>query len=193
MRTNILRLFMLILAGFLASGLFAEDKRIIPLDVNLIIDGSSVLKNSKNDMISWVNGQVVDRTLIDGDRITIWTAGDSARVIHSAVISGSAGKKDIKDKLQGLQMEAKTADFSGALKDAMSRISQISPARSRLSYTILITGSAEGLEPTVAGSGQGALRWFRSEKYERWQVLIVAPDIGGKVTQAASSYMASLR
>jgi len=58
---------------------------------------------------------------------------------------------------------------------------------------MLITASAEGLKPAINTSGQGLLRWFRSEKYERWQVLIVGPDIGRKVQQAAAAYMSSRR
>ena len=184
------RLFMLIvLVGLLPLALYAEDKRTIPLDLNLIIDGSSTLKNSKNDALAWVNSQVVDRILMDGDKITIWAAGDKAKVIFSAVVSGEAGKKEIKDKLSTLDMGGKTADYPGALRDVMSRMTQ---DPNRISYTMLIAGSAEGLEPTIAGS-QGLIRWFRSEKYARWQVLVVAPDIGKKVQQAASAYMGSLR
>jgi len=179
--------------GFLSPALHAEDKRTIPLDLYLIIDGSSTLDNSKSDTVAWINSQVVDRILTDGDKITIWTAGDKAQMIYSDTVSGDAGKKDIKDKIGALDTGGKKADFSGALKDLMSKISQTAGDGSRLSCTMLITGSAEGLEPTLTGASQGLLRWFRSEKYERWQVLIVAPDIGKKVQQAAAGYMSSLR
>ena len=188
------RLFILIsLVGFLSPVLHAQDKRTIPLDVYLIIDGSSSLQNSKNDAIAWISGQLVDRILTDGDKITIWTAGEKAQVIYSDTFSGADGKKAINGKLQALDTGGKTADFSGALRDVLSRVSQTAGDRSRLSYTVLITASAEGLEPALTGGAQGLLRWFRSEKYERWQVLVVAPDIGKKVQQAAAGYMASLR
>ena len=190
---NFRNLFILaILIGFLPQ-LNADDRRVIPLDMYLIIDGSESLKDPKNGIVAWINEQVIDRILTDGDKITVWTAGEKAEIIYSEIISGSAGKKDIKDKLQALKMDGKTADFSGALREASSRISQTGQNRSRLSYTILITGSAEGLEPTLTANAQGTLRWFRSEQYARWQILVVAPDIGGKVRQSAASYMASLR
>jgi len=181
------------LAVFLVPALHAEDKRTIPLDLYLIIDGSSILKNSKSDTIAWINSQVVDRILTDGDKVTIWTAGDKAQLIFSDTISGEAGKKGIKDKLLEIDTGAKKADFSGALKDVLSKVSQTAGDRGRLAYTMLITGSAEGLEPVITGDSRGLLRWFRSEKYERWQVLVVAPNIGKKVQQAAAGYMSSLR
>jgi len=159
----------------------------------LIIDGSSSLEGSKNETVAWISDQVVDRILMDGDKITIWTAGNNARVIHSDTLSGAAGKKEIKDKLKALDAGGKSADFSGALRDVAGRLSQAAPAQNRIPYTMLVTASAEGLEPALSGSSQGLFRWFRSEKYERWQVLIVAPDIGRKVQQAAAAYMSSLR
>jgi len=169
----------------------AEDKRVIPLDLYLIIDGSSALKSAKNDVVSWINQQVVDRILVDGDRITVWNAGDRAQVIYSETIVVSSGKSALKDKLQTLNTEGRTADFSSALKEVLPKVSQ-TPG-DRLACTMLITASAEGLEPAISGSSQNLLRWFRSEKYERWQVLVLAPDIGGKVQQNAQAYMRSLR
>ena len=193
LNTNLRKLLILIVLVSYLPLLNAEDRRTIPLDMNLIIDGSSSLENSKKETLSWISEQVVDRILMDGDKITIWTAGDNARVIHSDTISGPGGKKEIKDKLQALGTEAKTADFSGALRDAASRAAQTASDQSRLPYTMLVAASAEGLEPALTGSAQGLFRWFRSEKYSRWQVLIVAPDIGRKVQQAAAAYMSSQR
>jgi hypothetical protein len=178
---------------FLPALIHAEDRRTIPLDMYLIIDGSSALKNGKQDTIAWIGDQVVDRILMDGDKITIWAAGDKAQVIYSETLSGSAGKKEIRAKLQALDTGGKSADFSGALREAAGRISQGSQDRSRLAYTMLVTASARGLEPVLTGNSQGLLRWFRSEEYARWQVLIVAPDIGNKVRRAAAAYMSSVR
>ena len=193
MRNTNLRktIILIILVGFVPL-LNAEDKRSLPLDMYLIIDGSSSLESSKSETIAWINDQVIDRILMDGDKITIWTAGERARIIHSDTLSGAAGKKEIKDKLAALETGGKAADFSGALSDVASRLSQ-SSGQNRLPYTMLVTASAEGMEPALSGSSQGLFRWFRSEKYERWQVLVVAPDIGRKVQQTAAAYMSSRR
>ena len=192
MKSEKFRFFLLfvILTGFLLP-LQAEDRRTIPLDLYLIIDGSSSLKDSKNDTIAWINNQVIDRILINGDKVTIWTAGDKAQVIYSDTITSPDAIKVVKDKLTGIDTGAAKADFTTALKEAGSKISQTQG--NRLAFAMVIAASAEGLEPTIATNSQGLLRWFRSEKYERWQVLIVAPDIGKKVQQAGAAYMSSLR
>jgi len=191
MQRNIRLFFILIILVIFLFPLNAEDKRTIPLDLYLIIDGSSSLESSKNDAVAWINEQVVDNILMEGDKITIWTAGDSPRLVYSETLAGPAGKKGIKDLLATMDTRGRAADFIGALRDAASRASQT--ARDRLAVTMLVTASAEVLEPAITGSGQGILRWFRSEKYERWQVLIVGPDLGKKVQQAAAAYMSSRR
>jgi len=189
MRNTYIRiLFTLIIIGF-SSQLNAENRRVIPLDMYLIVDGSESFQNSKNDAVTWINSQVVDRTLMDGDRITIWRAGNSAQIIYSGDVSG--GKDDIKNALNSLLTDARTPDFSGALTEAASRVSRT--PQDRLSYTMLVTASAEGLEQTLTGGARNLLRWFRSEKYERWQVLVVGPDITPRVRQAAASLLDALR
>jgi len=196
MQSNILRklVILTILVNFLPL-VNAEDKRTIPLDIYLIIDGSAALRSSKNDAVDWIYRQVVDRILTDGDKITVWNAGDRARIIYSDTVSGSGGnsaaKTALKDKLAALDTDARTADFSGALMEILPKVSQT--PQDRLACTMLITASAEGLEPALNGSAQNLFRWFRSEKYERWQVLVVAPDIGRKVQQKAQAYMSYIR
>lgn len=189
-------LILIILIGFCAA-LDAEDRRSIPLDMYLIIDSSSSFEGAKNDAISWINGQVVDRILAEGDTVTIWAAGDSPRLLYSGGVSvsgaaaeGTAGGTDIKTLLRAFSADGATADFSGALKEAAARASQT--PRERLPCTMLVTASAEGLERALTGDARALFKWFRSEKYERWQALIVDPNIAQKVRDAAASYMRSL-
>ena len=187
-----IRIFLaLSIIAFCLPRLDAEDSRVIPMDYYLIIDGSQSFQGSKAGAISWINEQVVDRLLMDGDRVTILVAGDSAEVVFSGAVSGDKGA--IKDNLANLSTTGRSADFSGALRNVNTRISGAGGGTGRLSYTMLITASADGLERAIAGDTQGLLRWFRTEKYEQWQVLIVAPDIGRRVNQAAAAYMNSLR
>jgi len=166
----------------------AEDSRSIPMDLYLIIDGSEAFQGSKAGAIAWINERVVDRLLVEGDRVSVWTAGERAELVYSSTISASGEKDDLKNELASLTATAKSADFYGALRNVHSGISG-----DRLSYTLLVTASAGGLERAIAGDTQGLLRWFRSERYEQWQVLAVAPDIGGKVSQAAAAFMNSLQ
>ena len=182
-------LFLTIFISFLPE-LGAEDKRTIPLDLYLIIDDSSSFQNSKKDAVAWLQSQVLDRILMSGDTVTVWAAGDAPQLIYSGEIS-SAGNKAIKDSLEKLTSTGKKADFTAALKNAESKVS--GTAANRLPHTMLIAASAQGLESALAGNSPGLLKWSRSERYERWQVLVVAPQIGSKVSQAARAYMDSLR
>jgi hypothetical protein len=178
----------LIVLVMFSSFLKADDKRSIPLDLYLVIDCSESINKVKNDALNWVSSKIVDRLLVEGDKVTIWSAGDRAQIIHNGEIS-SGGKQEITDLLQNLATNGKTADFPGVLLDVASRVSQTD--QNRLSYTVLVTSSAEGLESTLTGSSQALLRWSRSEKYSGWQVLVAAPDIAPKVRQAALNYMSS--
>ena len=186
------RLFiiLIILVGFI-SAVNADDRRVIPLDLYLVIDCSESINNVKNDAITWVYSNVVDRLLIEGDKVTIWSAGDKAQIIYNGEISASGGKSEIRDLLQNLATNGNSADFSGALKDLEPRVSGTD--QSRLPYTMLVASSAEKLESTLSGSSRTLLRWSRSEIYSGWQILIAEPNIAMKVTQAAASYMSSQR
>jgi hypothetical protein len=188
-RKNLL-IILIILVGFI-SVINAEDKRVIPLDLYLVIDCSDSINSVKNDTLTWVYSNVIDRLLVEGDKVTIWSAGDKAQVIHNGEISASGGKSEISDLLQNLVTNGKSADFSGALRDLEPMV--YGTDQSRLPYTVLVASSAEKLENALTGSSRTLLRWSRSEKYSGWQVIIAAPNIAPKVRQAAASYMSSQR
>jgi hypothetical protein len=189
MRISKMRIFFAItLFAIFLPRLAAQDSRSIPMDLYLIIDGSTAFQGSKAGAIAWINERVVDRLLAEGDRVSVWAAGESAELVYSGSISASGDKDALKDQLATLTATGRNADFYGALRNVHSGISG-----DRLSYTLLITASAGGLERAIAGDTQGLFRWFRTERYEQWQVLAIAPDIGGKVSQAAAAYMNSLR
>ena len=188
MRIPKIRIFLILaLLTVFLPGLAAEDRRSIPMDLYLIIDGSEAFQGSKAGAIAWINDTVVDRLLMEGDRINVWAAGERAELVFSSAVS-SGENQDLKNKLENLTATGRSADFYGALRNVHSGISG-----DRLSYTLLVTASAGGLEHAIAGDTQGLFRWFRSERYEQWQVLVVAPDIGSKVSQAALAYMNSLQ
>jgi len=192
MRKSNLRFFLAL--AFLAvffPRLNAQDRRNIPMDFYMIIDGSEAFEKHRNEAIAWVNERVVDRLLLDGDRVSIWAAGDRAELVFSGDVSDSGGNQEIKDQLLNFAPTGRSADFSGALRNVNAGISGTSD--DRLPYTILVTASAGGLYSALAGDTQGLLRWFRTEKSAQWQALVVAPDIGRKVNQAALAYMNSVQ
>lgn len=175
---------------FLPS-IYAESGREIPLDFYLIIDNREAFQDVNENAFTWLNNQILEQLLTTGDSVTIWAAGDRAELIYRGGINSPDDKKEIQNCVLGMEMKARTADFAGALDELEKRLAQ-TPA-SRLAYSIMVTASAEGLQPVLTSNGQGSLKWFRTEKYERWQALILAPSIAQQVNQAASAYMNSLR
>ena len=183
-------MFILILAVLAAPGLLmAADQRTIPLDLYLIIDTTEGFREAREETVAWINEQVLDRLLQEGDRLVIWSAGTTARIIHTETIG--AGKDDAKNKVRNLEITGRNADFTGALREASSRASQENPGGNRISYTLLVSASAENLAPSIETGSAGLFRWFRTEKYDRWQALVVDPNINQRVHQAAAAYMAS--
>jgi hypothetical protein len=176
---------------FLPGFLQAEDIRTIPVDMYLIVDGSSGISSVKNETVAWIGEQIIDRILKDGDSLTLWSAGSKAQVVFSETLGEANGKDAVKAKLNALDGSGTVPDFSGALRDAASRASRGSSGR--INYTLLVSASAEALAPALAGKDANLFRWSRVEEYARFRVLVVAPDIHNKVRQSAAAYMNSGR
>jgi hypothetical protein len=168
--------------------LFSEDVRNRPLDMYLIIDGSSHLEGVKDAALGWISGELVDAILQEGDRLTIWSAGDKARIVFEETL-GAAGKEGIKEKLKALDTRAASPDFPGALREAAQvRARRAGPGR--ISYTLLVSGTAGGLGASLSGSSLNLIRYSRVEEFKGWRTLVVAPEIETKVKQAAAAFAA---
>jgi hypothetical protein len=170
--------------SLLAGGLYGLDSRTIPIEVNLIMDGSLAMKNAGNEAVQWVCDYLVDGLLREGDRITIWNAAGQANIVYSEVLSGAGGKEGIKKILQSLNFQGNQADFSAALRAAAQRTA----SRSGITYTLLISASSSALSPVLLGSGASLLRYSRIEEFPAWRALIVALDINAQVQRAAAAY-----
>jgi lipoate-protein ligase A len=164
--------------------LFAERS---PINVNLIIDGSTAYSNVSEEIAAWVCGRL-DQILVDGDNLTIWNAESSAKVIYSNKISGSSDREAAKKIIRDLSASAKsdTADFSGALGEA-SRQRQVS----NYSYTMLISASTDALSSVLQSPQANMLRYSRIEEYSAWRALVVGLNIDSKVKKAAAFYFGS--
>ena len=186
----------------MASFLGAQNSRLMPLDIYLIIDNSAAFRQSGNDAIEWLITSFINPGLLEGDSIHVWAAGDRAENIFSGTMSTQINAGDFQEKVSlrnsilALEAGSRSADFSGALASASSRqrenqANQI--GQSSLPVTLLVTSSASGLEPLLSGDSQHLLRWSRTLYYEGWQILVVAPNLGPAVQEAARTYMNSRR
>jgi len=166
---------------FCLSPLHGADSQRPPIDINLIIDGSKSFSDSREEITSWICSRL-DQILAQGDRVTIWNAGASARVVYSGSINSSADSEAAKKIVRELSASGNTADFAGALRDAASRQS------SSYSYTLLISASPDALSSTISGSQANLLRFSRVEEFSTWRALVVGLNLDTRVRAAASAF-----
>jgi len=154
-----------------------------PIDVNIIIDGSSSLTGVKSEITAWVSGRL-DQILVEGDRVTVWNAGTQSKVIYSGKIEGAPGKDAVKKIISDLSPAGSTPDFSGALREAASRQS------SSYSYTLLISASAAALTSVLSSPQANLLRFSRVEEFSTWRALVVGLNMDAKVKKSAAAFFA---
>ncbi|WP_461245812.1 hypothetical protein [Treponema sp. R6D11] len=154
-----------------------------PIDVNLIIDGSSSLATVKNEVTAWVSGRL-DQILTEGDRVTVWSAGAQSKVIYTGKIEGPSGKDAVKKSISDLAPTGNRPDFSGALRDAASRKSL------SYSYTLLISASPAALTSVLLSPQANLLRFSRIEEFPDWRALVVGLNIDAKVKSSATAFFA---
>jgi hypothetical protein len=154
-----------------------------PIDVNLIIDGSSSFATVKNEVTAWVSGRL-DQILVEGDRVTVWSAGPQSKVIYTGKIEGASGKDAVKKSIQDLAPSGNNPDFSGALREAASRQS------SSYSYTLLISASPAALTSLISSPQAGLLRFSRIEEFPDWRALVVGLNMDAKVKNSTTAFFA---
>jgi len=175
-------LFTLVLAVFCLFPLYGTDRA--PINVNLIIDGSSSLSAVKAEITTWVSGRL-DQILTDGDRVTVWSAGPAARVIYSGTVNNQADRDAVKRSISNLSGTGTNADFSGALREAANLQS------SGYSYTLLISASPAALTSVISGPQANLLRFSRIEEFSEWRALVVGLNMDTRVRRAAAAFFGS--
>jgi hypothetical protein len=165
------------------SPVYAESQR-PPINVNLIIDGSAGLTGVKEEISSWVINRL-DQLLIEGDIVTIWNTGTSAKVVYTGKINSNTDRDTVKKSIQDISGSGTLPDFSGALKDAASRPS------SGLCYTLLISASPSALSSLLSGPQAGLMRYSRVEEFSGWRAIVVGLNLDTKVKRAAAGFYGS--
>jgi len=173
-------LFLVFAVFFGLTPVFAQRA---PIDINLIIDGSSSLTAVKNEVTTWVSGRL-DQILVEGDRVTVWNAGTQSKVIYTGKTEGAPGKEAVKKSIRDITPFGNYPDFSGALRDAASR------QNSSYSYTLLISATPAALSSVLSTRQAGLLRFSRVEEFTNWRALVVGLNIDGKVKKSAAAFFA---
>ncbi|MCL2721035.1 MAG: hypothetical protein FWD47_06810 [Treponema sp.] len=174
-----LMLVLVIFPGF--SNIYAQSaSQRAPIDVNLIIDGSDSLTDVKDEVTAWVFNRL-DQILVEGDRVTVWNAGPSARIIYTGRMEGDA-KETAKRSIREMTTSGNNPDFYGALTEASARQS------SSFSYTLLISASPAALSSVISNPQGNLIRFSRIEEFSEWRALVVGLNLDSRVRSAASAF-----
>jgi len=184
MRNMKIYLLLPVLTVFCSLSPLCADTQRPSIDINLIIDGSAGLTGVKDEVSAWVIKRL-DQLLVEGDRITVWSTGTSAKVIYTGKINGNTDRDAVKKSIQGISGSGAVADFSGALKDAASRPS------SGLCYTLLISASPSALSSLLTGPQAGLMRYSRIEEFSKWRAIVIGLNLDAKVKKAAAGFYGS--
>jgi len=184
MRNRKIYQLLLVLTVFCSLPPLYADAQRPSIDINLIIDGSAGLAGVKDEVSAWVIKRL-DQLLLEGDRITVWSTGTSAKVIYTGKINGNTDRDAVKKSIQGISGSGTIADFSGALKDAASRPS------SGLCYTLLISASPSALSSLLSGPQADLMRYSRIEEFSKWRAIVVGLNLDAKVKKAAAGFYGS--
>jgi hypothetical protein len=172
---------------FLSSLLCAEDKRQESIEMYVVIDGSAALKNARQEALAWFQEQILNGILQDGDRLSVWIAGEKAELIFSETLNGPESRKNLQEKLDSAPSGAKNADFAGALREISAREGS---SRGVLPVnTLLITSATGGVYTSLGESIGRILRYSRVEDFSGWRAIRILTNIGPQVQDAAGAYL----
>jgi hypothetical protein len=173
--------FIVLAVFFSLSNLYGAENQRSPIDINLIIDGSSAFDGVREEVTAWVIARL-DQILVEGDRVTVWNAGAAARVAYTGRMSGDADREALRKAIRELPASGDSVDYSGALRDAASR----QPAG--LCYTLLLCSTPNGLASVLQGPQANLLRFSRIEEFRNWRAVVVGLNLDARVRRATASF-----
>ena len=176
----------LIWALVLSAAVPLWGERTMPLDVFIIVDSSSAMDRGKDEAVVWLCTTVIDGTVTDGDRLTIWTTGAATELLYSGIVSADT-KEEAKNLIKQIRFSGSAADYLGALNEAKAKL--LASPDKRLCWTLLVSGARPQDPPVREAESAGLLRYSKVVSFSGWKVLTVGLDIGDKVRQSAANYM----
>jgi hypothetical protein len=164
--------------------LYAGDIRTVPMDMYLMIDGSTAIHDTKDEIIDWLSTKIIDSIVQEGDTVTICLVQKLVPVIFSDTINKS-GKDTAKKAIKAIVPAGTDVDFDQALAGAANR----STSQDHIQYTLLVSGSVTGLSAAMSGKSASLLRFSKVEDHHGWQTVVLAPGIAGRVQRAATDFL----
>ncbi|MDR2662254.1 MAG: VWA domain-containing protein [Treponema sp.] len=169
----------------LTTLLWGAEPRAVPLDMYIIVDGSSAMERGREEALTWLCTTVVDGILQQGDRLWVWTVGDRPRLIYSGTVEGP--REGVKTSIRAIQFQGDRADYQAALREVRAALAR--QGGNRLTCTLLVSGSGAKDPPSREAESAGLLRYSRVESFSGWRVLTVGLDIDAKVRRSSAYYL----
>jgi hypothetical protein len=170
---------------FFPSRAGAADIRTVPMNINVILDGSRDMGAFMDETAAWLCDYLVEGILSEGDRLNVWVAGEGVQRVYSGVLGGGGWKETVKEIFRSVAPDAGRADLAAALGEA-SRY-QDGNTGDIPAYT-LVCGSSGGLA-SLGGEGTAYLRYSRNREFSGWRVVTVALDAGPGIREAVQAYL----
>jgi hypothetical protein len=168
------------------AGAGAADIRTVPINVNVILDGSREMGPFMDEAAAWLCDYLAEGVLSEGDHLRVWIAGEKAQAVYSGILNGGDWKETVKKTFRSFAPEAGRADLAGALGEAAlatgGRDGEI-PA-----YTVLVCESSRGLS-SLEAEGAAYLRYSRNREFAGWRVVTIALDAGPGIRKAVEAYL----
>ena len=173
------------------SQVYGADVQRNPINVNLIIDGSSALTGVKEEITAWVSNHL-DQVLAEGDTVTVWNAGTTAAVVYTGRINSNSDREIVIKSIDDLSADGDMTDFSRALAAVDSQIKTAQQGREQVSgfsYTLLISASQTALISLLSGPQANLLRFSRVEEFSGWRAVVVGLNLDTQVRSAVSNFI----
>jgi len=183
--------------------LWAEEGRTGPIDVYLLIDGSSALAD-RNVAENWVCSTLVDGILREGDHVTLWAVDQNPQPLWTLQLgkgqdTAVKDKETLKNAILSIARTTDRSNYGAALRQA-SELEAQRPDRRPIAFALLIFGVGEAgnknadrltMEEANSAEFREFLRYSKTEDFPGWKAIVVGLGIGPRVREAAAEYMAA--
>ncbi len=162
----------------------AEDSRRGLLDVVVIVDTSASMKDTLPDALRWVAEDVLDSTLIEGDRLRVYATGRVPVKVLDGVVGATGEREQMKGKILAIQDSPSAPGTAKAILDALDAVDADLIRDSGEQRTVwgLLLSSME-VQGTTAGLAR-RLKYSLTVDHKGWKEVVIGSDMGERIDRS---------
>jgi hypothetical protein len=193
-------LFVLVFALCFSSFSLHAGERTIPVDIFLMIDKSlSMAEPGKFDSLrKWVQDQLIDQVLIDGDWITIYQFYGKSSNLLTMDVNSTADRKKIIRTIAGIKPNGQYTDIGLALDTIKDALKERGP-NGRHKILLLLTDLKQEAPWSSRYAGKQDsyqspyLAEARQIKHDNWYEITLDMDIQDSVVKTSHELFTSIQ